>query len=129
MRNRGTVLIIDDNREIVFGTTLRLRAAGYQPLTAFGGREGIEIARQKQPDAIILDVLMPEIDGLETMRILKQSDDAKHIPVVMLSASLRDKQRALDDGARFFLTKPCPSEDLLTAVTTAIRESVCTVED
>ncbi|HEY5315724.1 MAG TPA: response regulator [Pirellulales bacterium] len=116
------VLIVDDDREIVLGTALRLRSAGYEAVSAFDGRGGIAAARQQHPDATILDVRMPQMDGLEMIRELKEHEDTRHIPVVMLSASLRDKRRALDAGARFFLTKPCRSADLLEAVTAAIAE-------
>jgi CheY-like chemotaxis protein len=116
------VLIVDDDREIVMGTALRLRSAGYEAVSAFDGRGGIAAARQQHPDATILDVRMPQMDGLEMIRELKEHEDTRNIPVVMLSASLRDKRRALDAGARFFLTKPCRSADLLEAVTAAIAE-------
>lgn len=116
------VLIVDDDREIVWGTALRLRSAGYEPLAAFDGRGGIAAARRQHPDATIVDVRMPNMDGLEMIRELKHSEDTRDIPVVILSASLRDKRRALDAGARFFLTKPCRSADLLEAVTAAIAE-------
>jgi CheY-like chemotaxis protein len=122
MSDRQKVLIVDDDREIVLGTSLRLRWAGYDALGACNGREGIAAARQQHPDATILDVRMPEMDGLEMIRELKDHEETRHIPVVMLSASLRDKRRALDAGARFFLTKPCRSADLLEAVTAAISE-------
>ena len=121
------VLIVDDDREIVLGTALRLRSAGYQPLAAYSGRGGIAVAREEHPDATILDVRMPEMDGLEMIRELKDHEQTRGIPVVMLSASLRDKRRALDAGARFFLTKPCPSADLLEAVSAAISEPVAVV--
>lgn len=122
MSKSQKVLIVDDDREIVMGTALRLRSAGYEAVSAFDGRGGIAAARQQHPDATILDVRMPQMDGLEMIRELKGHEDTRHIPVVMLSASLRDKRRALDAGARFFLTKPCRSADLLEAVTAAIAE-------
>jgi CheY-like chemotaxis protein len=122
MSRSQKVLIVDDDREIVMGTALRLRSAGYEAVSAFDGRGGIAAARQQHPDATILDVRMPQMDGLEMIRELKEHEDTRNIPVVMLSASLRDKRRALDAGARFFLTKPCRSADLLEAVTAAIAE-------
>ncbi|HEX3656723.1 MAG TPA: response regulator [Pirellulales bacterium] len=122
MSKSQKVLIVDDDREIVMGTALRLRSAGYEAVSAFDGRGGIAAARQQHPDATILDVRMPQMDGLEMIRELKEHEDTRNIPVVMLSASLRDKRRALDAGARFFLTKPCRSADLLEAVTAAIAE-------
>lgn len=122
MSNTKRVLIVDDDPEIVLGTTLRLRSAGYEPLTAFGGRQGMAAAIAEHPDATILDVQMPEMDGLEMIREMKDHDETRDIPVVILSASLRDRRRALDAGARFFLTKPCRGAELLEAVSAAIEE-------
>jgi CheY-like chemotaxis protein len=120
MSQHETVLIVDDNREIVFGTTLRLKVAGYEPLSASGGWEGVRMAREHRPDVILLDVQMPDLGGLETIDELKADESTRQIPVVVLSASLRDKQQALDRGARFFLPKPCRGEELLTAVRAAV---------
>ena len=117
-----TVLIVDDNAEIAHGATLRLQAAGYSSLTASSGHEALRVAARELPDAILLDVLMPGMDGLETMRRLRRADSTRAIPVVMLSASLRDRQAALDGGARFFLTKPYAHDDLLAAVGIAMQK-------
>lgn len=122
------VLIVDDDREIVLGTALRLRSAGYEPLAAFDGRDGISVARQQHPDATILDVRMPAMDGLEMIRELKHDEQTRDIPVVMFSASLSDKRRALDAGARFFLSKPCRSADLLEALGAAIRDPAASLD-
>jgi CheY-like chemotaxis protein len=122
MHLRRKVLVVDDDREIVLGTTMRLEFAGYDSVTAFDGREGITVALAQRPDATVLDVRMPEMDGLAMIREMKGRPETCNIPVVMLSASLRDKRRALEAGARFFLTKPCRSTDLLEAITAAIQE-------
>jgi CheY-like chemotaxis protein len=118
------VLLIDDDRCIVHGTTLRLRAAGYQIAQAFDGPQGLVAALEQQPDLILSDVRMPGMDGLQVLRKLKEHSRTKDIPVVMLSASLVDQQEALDVGARYFLSKPCHKHDLLVAVSSAIGESL-----
>lgn len=123
------VLVVDDDREIVLGTTLRLRFAGYEPVAAFDGRAGISAALEQRPDVAILDVRMPEMDGLAVIRELKSCRETCDIPVIMLSASLRDKRRALEAGARFFLTKPCRSADLIEAVMAAIQEPITVAHD
>jgi DNA-binding response OmpR family regulator len=122
MSERQRILIVDDDRDIAFGAGLRLRAAGYEILTACDGREGIDSARENRPDAILLDVRMPRLDGLRALDELKSGADTCCIPVVMLSASMRDRHSALDHGARFFLSKPFQNADLLAAVRTALRE-------
>lgn len=110
------VLIIDDNREIVRATSLRLSAAGYGTLVAYDGDRGLESATENRPDAIILDVRMPVKNGLKVLAELKRREDTRNIPVVMLSASVVDQQAALEAGARFFLRKPHDGRQLIEAL-------------
>ncbi len=121
--HRKKVLLIDDDCGIVHGTTLRLRAAGYQIAQAFNGSKGLAAALDGHPDLILLDVRMPGMDGLEFLRTLKSQDQIKNIPVVVLSASLIDQQEALNEGARYFLSKPYQKQTLLAAVASAIGEN------
>jgi DNA-binding response OmpR family regulator len=123
MGTSSTILLIDDDREIVFGTSLRLRAAGYQTLAAHDGDEGCEAAVRHRPDAIVLDVRMPRLDGLAALVWLRNCADTKEIPIVMVSASLVDQQAALDSGARFFLSKPYQAKTLLVALSEAMHEA------
>jgi CheY-like chemotaxis protein len=123
MVSRGKILVVDDDRDIAFGTGLRLRAAGYETLMACDGVEGVASARENQPDVILLDVRMPRMDGLQALAELRRETTTKHIPVVMLSASMRDQQLALDRGARFFQSKPYQTGHLLAAVATALSEN------
>lgn len=121
-QKKGQILIVEDNRDIAFGAALRLHSAGYQPTVAQDASEAWQKISCGQPDAIVLDVVMPGISGLEFMGQLRHTISTQSIPVVMLSASLRDKQAALDAGARFFLPKPYSAEHLLAAIDVAIRE-------
>lgn len=114
------VLVVDDDKELVRGISLWLSAAGFGISTAQDADEAIAAARNGQPDAVVLDVRMPGRDGLSALRVLRNLPDTMHIPVVMLSASLVDQQRALDAGARYFLSKPYEGRDLVAAVTAAI---------
>jgi len=123
MTSSRRILVIDDDREFVHGASIRLRAAGYQTISAYNGDQGVVAANENQPDAIVLDVRMPVKDGLTALAELREQNDTKGIPIVMLSASLSDQQRALDGGARFFLRKPYQPNTLVAAVETAIRES------
>ena len=120
MKNRGKILIVDDDRDISFGTGVRLRASGYETVTAGDGEAGVAAAERERPDAILLDVRMPKMDGLEALARLKGMPDTKDIPVVMLSASLRDQQAALDTGAKYFLPKPFRGDELLVALEAAL---------
>jgi CheY-like chemotaxis protein len=126
MGTSSTILLIDDDREIVFGTSLRLRAAGYQTLAAHDGDEGCKAAVRHRPDAIVLDVRMPRLDGLAALVWLRNCADTKEIPIVIVSASLVDQQAALDSGARFFLSKPYQAKTLLVALSEAMHEALPT---
>jgi CheY-like chemotaxis protein len=121
---KDAVLLIDDDRDVAFGASLRLRAAGYETLTAHDGHDGIEVARKRHPAAIVLDVRMPRMNGLVVLANLQHDQQTKDIPIVMLSASLVDKQAALDAGARYFLTKPYQPSNLVMAVGKVIAENV-----
>ncbi len=122
MTRSRTVLLVDDDPEIVNGAKLRLRAAGYDTVTAHDGEQGVATAIEITPDVIVLDVRMPRKDGLQALQELKQNEATRNIPIIMLSASLVDQQRALDAGARFFLTKPYAGKSLLDAIETALGE-------
>jgi DNA-binding response OmpR family regulator len=131
MHDRATVLMIDDDREIVRGACLRLRADGYRMLTAGDAEAGIAAAIANHPDVILLDVRLPGQDGLAALSELKRRSETKHIPVVMLSASVVDQQAALDAGARFFLRKPYRGDMLMQAVWAALttNDALCSTAD
>jgi adenylate cyclase len=124
MKAQRHVLMIDDDQEIVAGTSLRLRAAGYDVVSASNGEQGIAVAQSLRPDAIILDVKMPRMSGLTALEFLKGSEVTSKIPVVVLSASLSDQRAALDGGAQFYLRKPYKPQSLLSALDAAIDADV-----
>lgn len=114
------VLVVDDEADIREGVGRWLSACGYQTNFAVDGEAGVAAARETIPDAILLDVLMPRKGGLEALAELRARPATSQIPIVMLSASLRDEQRALDAGARFFVHKPYNGKKLVAAVKAAI---------
>lgn len=120
MRRAYHILIVDDNPEITRAAGLRLRAAGYEAITAPDGEQGVALAVAHHPDAIVLDVRMPGKDGMAALFELKDHRHTKDIPVVMLSASIVDQQAALDGGARFFLKKPYDGKQLVRALEAAL---------
>lgn len=124
MREVEQLLIVDDDREIVRGLAIRLRAAGYEVLTAFDGQAGLAAAIAHQPDAIILDIRMPVMDGLEVLGGLRERVDTRSIPVVVVSANVVEQTRvkALDLGARCFLEKPYQAGTLIAAVRSVLKE-------
>lgn len=110
------ILIVEDEVDIRRGARLRLQAAGYDTIEAGDGQEGLELAVEHQPDAILMDVRMPTMDGLAALQHLGEDERIRNIPVVMLSASLVDQNAALETGARFFLSKPYQGQSLLSAL-------------
>lgn len=123
MRRTERILIVEDDRDIALGTMVRLRAAGFATIVRNDGAAAIDTATDETPDAIVLDVRMPSPDGMEVLTELRRRERTRAIPVVMLSASLVDRQRALEAGARFFLSKPYQGATLVEAVERVIEES------
>lgn len=126
MATLGRVLVVDDDRDIVESVSIRLRAVGYEVLVAFDGQQGVAMATSCQPDAIVLDVRMPKMDGMTALAKLKQHRATQDIPVVMLSASMCDEQAALLAGASFFVLKPYLPNYLLAALDSAIHNGTPT---
>lgn len=123
MTNDKRILVVDDEEDIRCGVKRWLTARGYQTLDACDGNSGFKTALECTPSAIILDVLMPGKDGMETLAELQANQLTHDIPVVMLSASLRDEQRALDAGATYFVLKPYDGPKLVSTVTAAVNSS------
>ena len=124
MKHGRRILLVDDDHDILKGTRLRLRAAGYETIEAHSGADGVSSAIEHQPDAIIMDVRMKNMDGLTALSKLRVHTTTKHIPVVMLSASLTEQQAALDAGARYYLLKPYVGKNLVAAVDSVISETM-----
>ncbi len=116
------VLVVDDDTEMLRGLKIRLSSFGYDVLTATDGKAAIEVASRENPDVILMDNYMPGMDGLEAMICLGQQAETMAIPVIMISASLRDERKAFDHGARFFFQKPCDLKVLLAALRSVIAE-------
>jgi chemosensory pili system protein ChpA (sensor histidine kinase/response regulator) len=111
-----TILVVDDEPEVRYAVARRLEKTGYAARLACGGAEALSEIAVGHPDAIILDVRMPGIDGVTVLSELQKNEGTKGIPVIMLSASIVDERRAIAAGARFFLKKPYRGVDLVTAV-------------
>jgi CheY-like chemotaxis protein len=117
-----SVLLIDDDHDIALGVSLRLRALGYQTEIAHDGRDGLRKAHQLHPEAILLDVRLPDLNGLQILDELQRNPQTRDIPIIMLSASLVDCQTALNSGASFFIGKPYDWSQLLAALDHAMEK-------
>ena len=123
MPDTQTILLVDDDDDVVRGMKLRFETAGYRTILANSAASATVSARTLQPQAIVMDVCMKDGSGLEVIEELKNDRETQHIPIVMLSGCISSQQRALDNGARFFLRKPYKGNEVLAAVETAIEES------
>jgi two-component system alkaline phosphatase synthesis response regulator PhoP len=112
------ILAVDDEKHILRLVQINLEKAGYDVFTASNGREAIEAVREHNPDLIVMDVMMPEMDGIEALKILKSDDATSSIPVVMLTAKAQDADvfQGWQSGADLYLTKPFNPMELLTFV-------------
>ncbi len=102
------VLIVEDEIELAEGVQARLYVEGYKTTIARDGQLGVDLARSEKPDIILLDILMPRINGWDVCRILKEDPKTKHIPIVMCTAltQIGDSERAFKAGADDYVTKP-----------------------
>lgn len=114
------ILVVDDEPNILSTLAPLLRSRGYDVLTAMNGRSAVETAERDKPDLIVLDLGLPDIDGVEVCRIVRESQG---VPIVVLSArgTEKDKVRALDIGANDYVTKPFGTEELLARIRVALR--------
>lgn len=117
------VLVAEDDQDIARLITLQLRHQGYQVRLAEDGAQALSLARSERPDVILLDWMMPVMDGLETMTVLKADPDLSQIPVIMMTAKARnqDIQTGLSAGAAAYLVKPFPLEELSSAIQDVLR--------
>ena len=115
------ILIVEDEEKIARFTELELVHEGYEVVKADNGRDGLEIAEKGGIDLILLDIMLPKINGLEVLRRLRKNSD---IPVIMLTArdAVMDKVSGLDAGADDYITKPFAIEELLARIRTALKK-------
>ena len=112
------VLIIEDEKLIILSTQMVLEASGFRVDSAMDGEEGIQKAKQSAPDLILLDIMMPGIDGWETLTRLKQETSTSEIPVVIFTARehSRGHQKSAEMGAADYFRKPFEPDELIELV-------------
>ena len=120
---KETILIVDDEEDILELVSYNLTKGGYKVFTAATGEEALEIARSELPDLILLDLMLPGLDGLEVGRILKNDPSTQPIPIVMLTAkgSETDVVVGLEIGADDYITKPFSPKILMARVKAVLR--------
>ncbi len=124
--NKRKVLIIEDDRDIVEMLEYHLQEAGYETVSALNGRDGITLATKQQPDLIILDIMLPVVDGFEVCRTLKKDDAVANIPIIILSAKSQetDKIIGLELGADDYVTKPFSPRELIARTKAVLRRGL-----
>lgn len=130
MDRKAKVLIVDDNVDTVELLTKRFRADGYETEAALDGEAALRMVPEYMPDLVVLDIMMPKIDGYEVCRRLKEDDATRHIPIVMLTAKSKipEKVRGLDTGADSYLTKPFDYSELAAAVRSLLARKDATMQ-
>ena len=118
MTEKKTILLVDDEPDLLESLAIRFKASGYNVLTAVDGLDALQKARTLSPDLIILDLMLPKMDGYKVARLLKFDNRYSHIPILILSARGQDidKEMGKNAGADDYMVKPFDSVDLLSRV-------------
>lgn len=117
------ILLVDDEVELVSMMKMRLEASGYEVLTAYDGKEALDKARQEKPDLIILDLMLPKLDGYKVCRMLKFDEKYKHMPIIMFTARAQesDEEMGKEVGADAYIIKPFEPQALLDKIEELIK--------
>jgi two-component system alkaline phosphatase synthesis response regulator PhoP len=111
------ILFVDDESDLLRVSSIRLRKTGYDVFEAIDGEEALDLARERMPDLILLDVFLPKMQGDEVARILKGDEKLKHIPIILISADVVNLEKKFKEcGANDYLTKPFASGELIDMI-------------
>ena len=125
MAAKGKILIVDDEKTIAEVVQYNLEREGFRVIVAHDGAQALEAARRELPELILLDWMLPEVDGLEACRLLKQGEKTRHIPIIMLTVKSdeTDKVLGLEMGADDYITKPFSPRELVARVKAMLRRA------
>jgi DNA-binding response OmpR family regulator len=120
MSMKKKILVVDDEEDILHFLELVLREKGYDVVTAMNGHEALTTAQIEKPDLVLLDIMMPQMDGWEVLKLLRVDDETANIPVAMLSArtEAKDRVQGLQEGAIDYICKPFSLQELLAKIET-----------
>jgi DNA-binding response OmpR family regulator len=124
--SKGRILVVDDEIYIVHILDFSLGMEGYEVLTALDGEQALERLKSDKPDLVVLDIMMPKLDGYEVCRAIKSDPDTRHIPVILLSAKGRnvDQKMGFDVGADDYITKPFSPRKLVERINSLLGQAV-----
>ncbi len=119
------ILVIDDDKAINELIKINLELAGYQVIQCFNGIDGFQAAKQEEPSCIVLDVMMPEVDGFTVAQRIRQCPEISDTPIIMLTAlsQLNDKVKGFDTGVDDYLCKPFEIEELMVRIRALLKRS------
>ena len=121
--SKKRILVVDDEQDMIYAVKLQLEARGFEVLTACDGQEGLNVARRESPDLIILDVMLPKVDGYKICRMLKFDRKYNAIPVIMFTARMQegDRQTGYEVGADAYMAKPFEPRKLLDKINELLK--------
>lgn len=124
MMDRKKILLVDDSTTVLLMERMILSSSAYDVLTARDGQEGVEKATAERPDLILMDVVMPRMDGFEAVRLLRQQDDTRAIPVIMVTTrgELANVEQGYESGCNEYVTKPINGLELLEKVRSCLGQ-------
>jgi DNA-binding response OmpR family regulator len=113
-----TILVVDDEVELAETICFQLEIEGYRVLVSHDGEDALNQARREMPDLILLDVMLPKLDGYKVCRLLKSEEKYKYIPILMLSAKVQQKDKAMgrEAGVDEYISKPFDIDELVQKV-------------
>lgn len=120
-----TILVVEDEKDILEAIEYSLKKEGFSVVRALNGREGLDLAQKKNPDLIVLDLMLPIMDGLEVCKTLKKSPTTAAIPIIMVTAKASEIDRVLglELGADDYLAKPFSMRELIACIKTVLKRS------
>ncbi len=118
------ILVVDDEAQLVEMIKMRLEANGYEVISAYDGQEALEKAKKEGPDLIILDLMLPKLDGYKVCALLKKDARYAKIPIIIFTARAQEEDRKLEEeiGADAYITKPFEPQALLAKIQELLRQ-------
>ena len=112
------ILVVDDSPTEIFQFKEMLEKLGHEVITADNGRDGVSMANSEQPDVVLMDIVMPDMNGFQATRQIARGEATKHIPVIIVSSKNQETDKVWGErqGARGYITKPVDTEELMSVI-------------